>query len=326
VVSLNPAAERITGIRAGAARGKTWQQLRAEGRLLPALPADSTQPAEAEMELPDMALGSGAGARHYAPALSTLRDFRGLLMGYLLMLRDVTDQKRAQAQLLAQRWAQAILLEREQLAHELHDGLSQDLAFLNVQAQAAELYLQTGQEETARASVARLAEVSREMAGDVRDLIGNLLVVSLPSEGFCTTLRHIVTRFEKQNGLPVYLDIDDPTEALCGPTLLAPDVGVQLVRIVQEALTNVRRHAGASNYIGVRLRVEAGQMELAITDNGAGFEPDAPGTDGQHFGLQVMRQRAASIGGQLAVHSAPGQGTRVEVRVPLASDEIGSAA
>ncbi len=108
-----------------------------------------------------LAPGSGAGARHYAPALSTLRDFRGLLMGYLLMLRDVTDQKRAQAQLLAQRWAQATLQEREQLAHELHDGLSQDLAFLNVQAQAAELCLRTGQVETARTSLARLAEVAR---------------------------------------------------------------------------------------------------------------------------------------------------------------------
>ena len=259
---------------------------------------------------------------YYASALSPLKDFRGLIIGHLLLLRDVTEQRRAQAQMLAQQWAQAVLQEREQLAIELHDGLSQSLAFLNVQAQAAQLYLQTDQEEAARASMARLAEVSREMQGDVRELIGSMLTVSLPIDGFCVALRQVVTQFEQRNGMAVALVIDDPAAMLSDPGLLPAPSGVQLIRIVQEALANVRKHAGAPDQIGVRLRVDAGQLQLAITDNGVGFDQALPGIGDKHFGLEVMRQRAARIGGQLAVHSAPGEGTRVEVSVPVGEEKV----
>ncbi len=231
--------------------------------------------------------------------------------------RDVTERKQAEARLLQQQWAQATLQEGKQLAQELHDGLSQNLAFLNLQAQTAQVYLQTGQGDAAQASLARLAEVARGLQGDMRDLIGDLLAVSLPSEGFCTTLRQVVARFEEQDSLHIRLEIADDADALCDPTVLPPDAAVQLIRIVQEALANVRKHAGRPSQISVRLRVEAGQMRLAITDNGAGFDPDLLSAADKHFGLQVMRQRAARIGGEIAVHSAPGQGTRVEVSAPV---------
>jgi signal transduction histidine kinase len=317
VVSLNPAAESILGVGTGVAHLKTWRQLLPSQAPPPDLPNASPQDAGVATDLPEMTFGSGSNARQYAPSLSPLRDFRGLLMGYLLMLRDVTEERRAQAQTLAQQWAQAVLQEREQLADELHDGLSQSLAFLNLEAQTALLYLDAEQREAARPHLTRLAEVSRQMQGDMRELIGNLLAVSLPSEGFCASLRQIVTRYEQQNGLAIHLHIDPSAEALCSPDLLPPAVGVQLVRIAQEALSNVHKHAGAPGEIGVHLQVEAGQILLAITDNGAGFDPDATGVGREHFGLQVMRRRAEHMGGRLAVHSAPGEGTRVEVYIPL---------
>jgi signal transduction histidine kinase len=322
-VSLNPAAERVLGIRTRVAHGKTWQQLAAAYPTLPALPDASARRAGATPEDPEMTFGSGSDARQYAPSLSPLRDFRGLLMGYLLMLRDVTEERRAQAQALARQWTEAVLQEREQLAHELHDGLSQSLAFVNLQAQAAELYLQAEQGEAARASLARLAEVSREMQGDVRELIGNLLAVSLPSEGFCATLHQIAAHYERQFGLAVRLEIDPSAEQLCDSGLLPPAAGVQLVRIVQEGLANVRKHAGDPDQVSVQLRVETGQLHLAVIDDGAGFDPQSPplGAAGPHFGLQVMRQRAERIGGQFAVRAAPRQGTRIEVCVPLRKSE-----
>jgi PAS domain S-box-containing protein len=320
VVSLNPAAARIIGIRTGVAQGKTWQQLAASQPAFPPLPHSSIWNAGAGTEDREMTFGSGAKARQYAVVLSPLHDFRGLLVGYLLTLRDVTDQKRAQAQALAQQWAQAVLQEREQLAHELHDGLSQSLAFLNLQAQAAELYLQAGQGESARTSLARLAEVSREVQGDVRELIGSLLAVSLPSEGFCAALHQIATRYEQQYGLAVGLHIGPSAEAICDSGLLPPAAGVQLVRIVQEALANVHKHAGAPDRVSVQLHVTDRQLRLAVADNGAGFDPEARDATAPHFGLQVMRRRAEHIGGQFVVHTAPGQGTRVEVCVPLGDD------
>jgi signal transduction histidine kinase len=268
-----------------------------------------------------MTFGSGPGRRRYATALSELRDYRRLLPGHLLVLHDVTEQRQAQAQMLEQRWAQATLLEREQLAYELHDGLSQSLAFLNVQAQAAKLYLDSGRVEAARASLSRLAEVSRGLQGDVRELIGNLLAVSLPSEGLCATLRQIAAQFERQNGIAGSLEVDDPAGALSDPSLLSAAAAVQLVRIAQEALANVRKHGAGADRIRVELRAGAGQVRLSVIDNGAGFDRGGPGPEGQHFGLQVMRQRAERIGGRLTVHSAPGQGTHVAVTVPLTERE-----
>jgi signal transduction histidine kinase len=326
VVSLNPAAETILGVRSRALHKKTWRQLLPSQAPPPYLADGDPQEAGAATNLPAMTFGGGSNARQYAPSLSSLRDFRGLLMGYLLMLRDVTEEQQAQAQTLARQWAQAVLQEREQLAHELHDGLSQRLAFLNLQAQAAELYLQTEQGEAAQASLARLAEVSREVQVEVRELIGNLLVVSLPSEGFWATLHQIAADFEQQHGLAVRLCFDPSADALCDSDLLPPATGVQLVRIVQEALANVRKHAGAPGQVSVQMRVEEGQLHLAVTDDGAGFDPDARGADGCHYGLQVMRGRAEHIGGQFAVHTAPGQGTRVEVCLPLGRNERERAA
>jgi signal transduction histidine kinase len=293
ITCLNPTAANILGTSAARARGKTLAEV------LPAFADPTGRLTDGAAGPAEISQGTGPGARCYALEMSVLKDFRGPIIGHLLLLRDVTEQRRAQAQMLAQQWAQAVLQEREQLALELHDGLSQSLAFLNVQAQA-----------------------SREMQDDVRELIGSMLTVSLPIDGFCIALNQVVTQFEQRNGMAVAFIIDDPAAMLSDPGLLPAPSGVQLIRIVQEALANVRKHAGAPDQIGVRLRVDAGQLQLAISDNGVGFDQAEPGIGNKHFGLEVMRQRAARIGGQLAVHSAPGEGTRVEVFVPVGEEKI----
>jgi len=318
VLSLNPMAESLLHTSAAHARGTTWQEL------LPTFPG-ADQCLESGANPIEISVTRGAKSQDYALELSPLKDHRGLIVGYLLLLRDVTEQRRAHAQILAQQWAQATLQEREQLAQELHDGLSQSLAFLNVQAQAAQLCLEAKQSEAAQASLARLAEVSRELQGDMRELIGNLLTISLPSEGLGNMLRRAVTRFEEQTGLHASLEFGGDLDAIADPDALSPATGVQLLRITQEALANVRKHAGSPSQIAVRLGAQGGQLELTIADNGAGFDPALSGAEGKHFGLQVMSQRAERIGGHMAVHAAPGQGTRVEVCVPLATGGTGKA-
>ena len=317
-LSLNPAAEHILATPAARARGKTWSEL------LPACPDPSrclepgTDPVE--IRLPEKHgddVETGTEGRRYALALSVLHDHRDLLAGYLLLLRDVTERRRAETQRLEQQWAEATLQERELLAQELHDGLAQNLGFLNLQAQAASLYLRSGQDEVARQSLDRLAEAASAMQGDTRDLIGDLLTVSLPSEGLCGALRQAVARFEDQTELHVSLTLAEDVDAVSRSSALPPAAGVQLLRILQEALANVRKHAGRPSQIGVQLMVEYGQLRMTVTDNGPGFDPAVAGAGGQHFGLQVMAQRAERIGGQLAVHSNHGHGTRVEVCVPL---------
>ncbi len=143
VLSLNPAAETILGISAASARGKTWHDLVPADELLaerlgasePFLrdPATAGQPES----LPDLALGDGADAREYARVLSPLSDFRGLVIGYLLVLPDMTDLHRAQAQALEQQRVRAIQDERERMARELHDSLGQVLSYTSLQAETA---------------------------------------------------------------------------------------------------------------------------------------------------------------------------------------------
>lgn len=310
VVSLNPAAERVLDIPLSRARHRAIQELWPISRTL------ELHPDELQATSQEISLGEGADARHYVAVLSALRD-RGLVIGYLLLLQDITERRQAQARILAQQWAQATLQERGLLAQELHDGLSQNLAFLNLQAQAAQVYLHGDQRAAALESLAALVKASLEIQGAMRELIGNLLAVSLPSEGFCNALRGLLARFEGQTDMRVNLQIGSTAEKICDPSSLPPMAGVHLLRIVQEALANVHKHAGNPSRVDVRLNADGGMINLTVEDNGAGFNMVSPAQTGNHFGLQVMRRRAAHIGGQVAVHSALGQGTRVEVCLPV---------
>jgi PAS domain S-box-containing protein len=309
VVSLNASAERILGVPAGVGQGRCFSELLPAYKEFPQQVPDGV---EVEIQMRE-----GEDLCCYTLAVSRLRDWRGMEAGRLLLLREVTERRRAEAQRLEQQWAQATLQERELLAQELHDGLAQDLGFLNMQAQAANLFLRSGQAEAAQHSLDRLTEIALETHGDTRELIGDLLTVSMPSEGLCSAVRHAVARFEQQTGLPVNLKLAEDT--VCRSSALPPAAGVQLLRILQEALANVRKHAGCASQIGVQLMAKDGHLRMTVTDNGPGFDPAVAGAGGQHFGLQVMAQRAERVGGQLAVRSNHGHGTQVEVCVPLDS-------
>jgi signal transduction histidine kinase len=243
----------------------------------------------------------------------------GWRMGHMFILDNITPAWRARQQLAQQQWAQATLQERQQIAQELHDGLSQNLAFLNVESQAAQIYMKTGQVEAAQACVARLIEVLNQMQGNTREMIGDLMIVSSPVEGFIATLRQVLNGFEKQTGVKVKLTIGNETES-GRPDILDPTMVVQLLRIIQEALANVRKHAKKVHQVEVNLAVLNGQMHVTITDDGVGFDTvSVLSTQNKHFGLRIMRQRAARIGAQFSVHSEIGQGTRIEVWIPINS-------
>jgi signal transduction histidine kinase len=318
VVDLNTLAQALPGLpgklafrqAAADALGDWWAKI---------APLIGTSPV-----MQDVVVHIDPDERIFRVASLPLLQASGWRMGQALVLEDVTQARQVQAQKAQAQWAQATLQERELLAQELHDGLAQNLGFLNLQAQAAQVYLQAGQANAALANLDRLARVALQIQDDTRELIGELLTISQPSDGFCATLRQVVAGFEQRTRLPVRLEIEH--EDHCDPDVLAPASGVQLLRIVQEALANVRKHAGSPGQVEVRLSAGDGQLQLTVADDGAGFDPAGAGSNGWHFGLAVMRQRAARIGGELAIHSAPGEGTRVEVRVPLPGGESGTVA
>ncbi len=206
----------------------------------------------------------------------------------------------------------AVLEERERLAREMHDNLAQSLGFLNLKASVTDWLLESKQLDEARNSLREVKEVSMAAYRDVREAIFSLRTAASPDVGFVPALRDYLDEYRTHYGVDAELQLE-----VEWPASLPADVGVQITRIIQEALTNVRKHAATGR---ARVRIARGMdaLEITIEDDGRGFDLDRVAAEGrQCFGLQVMRERAASVGAGLALESRPGEGTRVRVRVPV---------
>jgi signal transduction histidine kinase len=238
-------------------------------------------------------------------------------MGYLLLLHDVTEQRRAQAQIVEQQRALAMVRGREQLARELHDGIGQVLGYVKMQAQAARDRLAQDQVAAADAELARLVSVAQDAHADVREYILGARTPAAAEPGLLAALQNYLERFSRQYGLR--------TELIAPPDWseesLAPTAAAQLLRITQEALTNARKHAQAES-VRVSVQPVGDCVQVAVQDDGVGFDPALPATTGvQQYGLGFMRERAAEVGGGVEIRSAPGAGTEVLIRVPRRKEQ-----
>jgi signal transduction histidine kinase len=192
----------------------------------------------------------------------------------------------------------------------MHDGLAQVLAYVNAKAQAVREFLGKGDQDRAREQLDQLAVAAREVLTDVREGILALRTQTGPDRGLGEAVDAFMSRWEDQSGIQGTIEYDPDLH-------LSATVELQLLRIVQEALSNVRKHSGAQ-----RARVELKRVDSHLTveveDDGAGFAPEASRQgDSPRFGLAIMRERAASIGGTIVFDSSPGRGVRVRVEVPL---------
>lgn len=204
----------------------------------------------------------------------------------------------------------AVAEERIRIAHEMHDGLAQVLGYVNTKVQAAEMYLKRDKVEEAGTQLRELATAARGAYTDVRESIIGLRSLPGPRQPLSVVLREYLDRWQEMSGVPTSLTIDPELHLL-------PGVELQLVRIVQEALTNVRKHARAS-HVRVEIQRRNGSVVAAVADNGLGFRTGQPGQSAfPQFGLTTMRERAQSIGGNLDVDSTPGTGTTIRCTVPL---------
>lgn len=305
VASVNPAAEGILGMKESEVRGHEVD------RLLPGRPALATVLTAADAGSAEIRLGAGTRASDYQLTHTRLEDFRGLHTGDLFLLHDITEVRRAQRQMLEQQSALAALQEREQLARELHDSIGQVLGYAGLQTDTAGMLLEQGQTAETGLVLDRLASVLREAHADVRQQIMDLRATPSPQAPFPDVVRQTLDGYAANYGIATALQVGD------GPpdSPLAPEAQAQLYRILQEALTNIRRHSGARR-VQVTLASGADKLEMTIADDGRGFDVDlAPAGEG-HFGLATMRERAAALGGSLKVASAPGSGTLVAVTIP----------
>lgn len=210
----------------------------------------------------------------------------------------------------------AVAEERNLVAQGLHDSLAQGLNFLNLQTQMLGSAVQQRRWDEVEEIVPLLKTGVSESYQDVRELLQNFRT-RLGEESLRKAVDDTIGRFRRQTGLNVELHLDDRDGAP-----LHPDQQLQVLFILQEALSNVRKHAYASK---VTVRIENHRdFGMSIRDNGEGYDPKEVAERSEtHVGLSIMRERAARLGGQLQMCSAPGQGTEVSLYLSQ-SDRLAS--
>ena len=237
------------------------------------------------------------------------------------LLKSVTDQiglaiKNAQ---LGQLNQEITLAERDRIARELHDNMGQLLGYVNTKAMAVRLFLEKGELESAQKNLAQLEEAAQGLSIDVRKAILDLKTSGSGhvSGQLADSLGNYITQFNRLSNLYVTLDICDKLDDI----ELDTETKLQFLRIVQEALSNVRKHAKATQ-VTVSLRCNEEIITLDISDNGSGFDlKSVEKANLPRFGLGSMRERTESIGGEFQLLTSPGMGTTVSVSRPIAEKE-----
>lgn len=213
----------------------------------------------------------------------------------------------------------AVSEERSLIARELHDSIAQALAFMKIQIQLLRTSLRKGDAEQAGRVTQELDAGVRESMADVRELLLHFRTRA-QGDDVVAALRTTLQKFQHQTGIATHLDVSGRGVPL------APDVQVQVLHVVQEALSNVRKHARAGQ---VWLTVQQHpQWRFEVRDDGRGFAANAgagTGADDTHVGLRIMRERAAGIGAEVTVTSAPGAGTRVALEWPPGASPAAAA-
>jgi signal transduction histidine kinase len=240
-----------------------------------------------------------------------------LLLG--VWISRVIDQSQQRAELIAElertkdalaeaHHSAGVVAERERMAAEIHDTLAQGFTSIIALAQAA----RAAGGRTGADALAHIESTARENLAEARGLVAAFAPVPLADSTLAQALHRLAERFTAETGVDVGVEtVEDPDTGALGR-----DGEVVLLRAAQEALANVRRHARARHVV-LRLTHDAvgGAAALEVTDDGSGFDP----ATASGFGLAGMRHRVEDVGGGVDVDTAPGQGTRVLVRVPLAA-------
>ena len=200
----------------------------------------------------------------------------------------------------------SIVEERNRLARELHDNVTQRLFGVALAVESAATLLERDPAAAAE-ELERVRELARGAMEELRAVVFELRPASLEAEGLATVLRKHVDVLRRVSGAPIELSVGDPPR-------LPGERAAQVFRIAQEALQNALRHAEAE-HIEVRLEGRNGSLTLSVADDGRGFDPGRRGLRGRRLGLTSMEERAEELGGTLAIESVEGEGTRVRLEV-----------
>jgi signal transduction histidine kinase len=209
--------------------------------------------------------------------------------------------------------------ERRQISRELHDRTGQHLAGLVLGLQALEESISAycPSESGANEKLLRLSSIAEDLARDIHRIAVELRPTALDDLGLAPSLETLVEQWSEISGIPAEFETSGLTDS---DARLPEIVETAVYRVVQEALTNITRHAGdgpnRASRVSVTLQRFDDRLQVTVDDNGPGFDVAATRKSGR-LGLAGMRERALSCGGTLAIESEPGQGTTVYLRIPL---------
>jgi signal transduction histidine kinase len=208
----------------------------------------------------------------------------------------------------------AVLEERHRLARELHDSTAQILGYVRNKATAVRMLIEQKKLPNAITELRQLDEAAGSVFADLRQAILDLKTDISEGQDIGLILTEYAINFERYSDIPTEVT-NESTDRIQAPV----GSDIQLLRIVQEALANVRKHAGATRATVILQVDEQKILTITIRDNGAGFDPAEDLSDRKpHFGLETMSERASSIGASFEIVSEKGQGTQVIVKLPLA--------
>ncbi len=214
----------------------------------------------------------------------------------------------ANAQRLERARELSVAEERTRLARDLHDSVTQTLFSLSLSAESAATVADPA-DESLITELDRVRLLGREALSELRSLVDTLRAPDLDHEGLVAALGKRVALLQRVHDVPVELTVRG------SPLGGSGTVDRELMRIAHEAIANALQHADAT---AVRVELDSGEsLRLVITDDGSGFDLDATLRTSRRMGLTSMRERAAALGGALDVQTAPGQGTRIVVEVPV---------
>ena len=299
IVYINPAFAKATGYSTEKVVGKLLSSLESltsvQERLRTGMP-------RGERFLEEISTYQTAGGERWGEwRVGPVKDRRGQNTHWLIIFRDIPERKRLEKEIL-----EISDRERQRIGQDLHDGLCQHLAGIELMSQVLEQQLAP----KSRAEAARAGEIAqhvREAIGQTRSLARGLSPVTPESEGLMSALRELAASTETMFGVTCRLVCDSPVR------IHDPAVATHLYRIAQEAISNAIQH-GKSQEVVIHLQADGNRVSLSVRDNGVGFPRVIPKERG--MGMRIMQSRAGMIGGLLSIEKDPAGGTNVSCSVP----------
>jgi two-component system, NarL family, nitrate/nitrite sensor histidine kinase NarX len=209
----------------------------------------------------------------------------------------------------------SVMQERNRLAQEIHDGLAQLLGSLCLWAEEAQISFDAEDMASVQVAIRKIEASAQDAYASLREEILGLRDTYIPGKGLIPVLTEFLSRFQRQWGIETCLQANHPQDG-SAHLKITPAAEIQLLRMVQEGLTNVRRHAQATRIV-VELDGANGKIQLKIQDNGRGFDPAQVGDD--RLGIRIMRERAHSVGGVISIQAGPGNGALLTIEIPMES-------